>query len=173
MKIAPTVSVPSIIPSIKLSVVIPSFKDPLLVKTIDSLLVNSELGDGLEIIAVLDGYWPEFELRGDPRVRYIHLGQNRGMRDAINAGVSISRGKFIMRTDEHCMFGNGFDRIMTESCEPNWIITARRYCLDPVKWEVMDVPFVDYEKLCIQSAKDVRKFTGLPWPERQIGRAHV
>ena len=76
--------------NIKLSVVIPSYKDPLLVKTIDSLLVNSELGDQLEIIAVLDGYWPEFELRGDPRVRYIHLGQNRGMRGAINAGVLIS-----------------------------------------------------------------------------------
>ena len=76
--------------NIKLSVVIPSYKAPLLVKTIDSLLVNSELGDQLEIIAVLDGYWPEFELRGDPRVRYIHLGQNRGMRGAINAGVLIS-----------------------------------------------------------------------------------
>ena len=159
--------------NIKLSVVIPSYKDPLLIKTIDSLLVNSELGMQLEIIAVLDGYWPEFELRIDPRVKYIHLGKNRGMRDAINAGVSISRGKFIMRTDEHCIFGKGFDRIMTESCEPNWIITARRYCLDPLKWEVMDIPFVDYEKLSIQTAKYTRKFTGIPWTKRQEERKDI
>ena len=88
----------------KLSVIIPSWKDPLITKTIDSLLVNSKLGDELEVIAIFDGYWPDFEIRGDKRVRYIHLGKNRGMRGAINAGVSISRGEFLMRTDEHCMF---------------------------------------------------------------------
>ena len=59
--------------------IIPGYRDPLLIKTIDSLLESSELGDKLEIIAVLDGYWPDFELRGDPRVKYIHLGKNRGM----------------------------------------------------------------------------------------------
>jgi glycosyltransferase involved in cell wall biosynthesis len=145
-----------------LSVVIPSFKDPLLIKTIDSLLENAE-GD-IEIIAVLDGYWPNFELHPDPRVVYLHLGQNRGMRGAINAGVSIARGEFIMRTDEHCIFGKGFDRILTESCQPNWIITARRFCLDPIKWEIMDVPAVDYEELVIQSVGNGKKFCGIPRP---------
>lgn len=147
---------------IKLSCIIPSYKDPLLVKTIDSLLINSELGDQLEIIAVLDGYWPEFELRGDPRVRYIHLGRNRGMRRAINAGVLVSRGEFIMRTDEHCMFGKGYGRILTETCEPNWIVTPRRYFLDPVRWEVMDIPPVDFMKLKIVNVADgIRKFSGV------------
>lgn len=151
-----------------LSVVIPSWEDPLLVRTIESLLTRSELGDQLEIIGVLDGYWPEFDLLGDPKVRYIHLGKNRGMRDAINAGVSVSRGEFIMRTDEHCCFAQGFDRIMTESCEPNWIMTARRYFLDPVKWEVMDdQPYVDYEKLVIQ---ENTKFAGQRWRSRDEER---
>jgi glycosyltransferase involved in cell wall biosynthesis len=158
---------------IKLSVIIPSFKDPLLIKTISSLLENSELDDQLEIIAVLDGYWPEFELINDPRVRYIHKGQNSGMREAINTGVAASQGEFIMRTDEHCMFAKGFDRIMTESCQPNWIMTARRYFLDPSKWEPMDLPFVDYEKLVIQSAKDVKKFTGMPWDSRKEERKDI
>src|SRR5512140_2767356 len=106
---------------IKLSVVIPSWKKPLLHKTIDSLLENSELGDQLEIIAVLDGYWPATPIKDDPRVRVVHLGKNRGMRGAINAGVLVSRGEFIMRTDEHCSFAKGYDRILTETCEPNWI----------------------------------------------------
>jgi len=151
----------------KLSVIIPSYKDPLLTKTIDSLLVNSELGDELEVIAVFDGYWPEFEIRGDKRVRYIHLGKNRGMREAINAGVDIARGEFLMRTDEHCMFAKGFDKEMTNSCHSNWIMTARRYFLDPVKWEVMDIAPVNYEKLVIQDGK---KFSGSRWKERDIER---
>lgn len=149
----------------KLSVVIPDYKDPLLMKTIGSLLEGSELGDQLEIIAVFDGYWPTFDLIQDPRVRYVHLGRNRGMRGAINAGVSVARGEFLMRTDEHCAFAKGFDKAMTDVCKPNWIMTARRYFLDPVKWEVMDLPYVDYEKLVIQEGK---KFSGQPWRQRDI-----
>ena len=146
----------------RLSVIIPSWKDSLLHKTIDSLLENSELGSEIEIIPVLDGYWPEKPIRNDPRIRVLHLGKNRGMRGAINAGVSISKGEFIMRTDEHCVFGKGYDRILTQSCEKNWIMTARRLYLDPVKWEVMDIPPVDYEKLAIQSVGNGKKFTGIP-----------
>jgi glycosyltransferase involved in cell wall biosynthesis len=141
-----------------LSIIIPSYKDPLLVKTIDSLLQNAE-GE-IEIIAVLDGYWPDFEMRQDPRVRYVHLGKNRGMRDAINAGVAVSRGEFLMRMDEHQVVGKGYDVILTRDCQPNWIITPRRYFLDPVKWEVMDKPPVDYMKLKISGGK----FSGVEAP---------
>ena len=146
----------------KLSVVIPSYKDPHLIKTIDSLLENSELGDELEIIPVLDGYEPEFELRDDPHVRYIRQ-ENRGMRGAINRGVEEATGEFIMRLDEHCSFGRGYDKILTDACEPNWMMTATRYFLDPVKWEVMDIPPVGCEKLVIQGGK---KFSGARWPSR-------
>lgn len=150
-----------------LSIVIPSYKDPLLVKTIDSLLKNAE-GD-IEILAVLDGYWPTFELRSDPRVRYIHLGRNRGMRRAINTGVAVARGEYIMRSDEHCMFGEGFDVILTKDCKPNWIVTPRRYYLDPEKWEVMDIPYIDYEKLAIY----VDRFEGQKWHRRTRERNNI
>ena len=160
-------------PDIKLSVIIPSYKDPILIKTIDSLLVNSELGDQLEVIVVLDGYWPEFELRNDPRVRYVHLGKNSGMKDAINAGVAISKGEYIMRSDEHCMFGKGFDVILTRDCQPNWIVTARRFFLDPDNWKVMDIPYIDYEKLVTQSIGDAKKYTGFPWAERTKERKDI
>lgn len=151
-----------------LSVIIPSYKDPLLVKTIDSLLENAK--GNIEILAVLDGYWPTFQLRGDPRVRYIHLGKNNGMRNAINTGVSASRGEYIIRTDEHCVFGDGFDVILTKDCEPNWIVTPRRYYLDPEKWEVMDIPYVDYEKLIINGN---HKFEGHKWRERDTERKDI
>ena len=160
-------------PDIQLSVIIPSYKDPILIKTIDSLLVNSELGDQLEVIVVLDGYWPEFELRNDPRVRYVHLGKNKGMKDAINAGVAISKGEYIMRSDEHCMFGKGFDVILTRDTQPNWIVTARRFFLDPDNWKVMDISYIDYEKLVTQSIGDAKKYTGSPWEERTKERKDI
>ncbi len=157
---------------IKLSVIIPSWKDPLLHKTIDSLLDNSELGDQLEIIAVLDGYWTQ--IKQDPRVRVLHLGKNRGMRGAINAGVLISSGEYIMRTDEHCSFAKGYDRVLTETCQPNWIVTPRRYFLDPVKWEVMDLPPVDYARLTIQDCGNgVHKFAGSEWRSRTKERKDI
>lgn len=151
-----------------LSVIVPSWKDPLLHKTIQSLLDNS-VGD-IEILAVLDGYWPQELITNDERVRQIHLGKNRGMRGAINAGVAVASGEFIMRTDEHCLFAKGFDKELTDSCEENYIVTARRYFLDPIKWEVMDVPYVDYEKLVIQGGI---KFAGQRWRSRDKERADI
>jgi glycosyltransferase involved in cell wall biosynthesis len=146
-----------------LSVVIPSYKDPLLFKTIESLLQNAE-GE-IEIIAVLDGYWPSVPVIKDKRVKYLHLGGNRGMRRAINAGVAISQGEYIMRTDEHCAFGKGFDVVLTRDCQPNWIVTPRRYLLDPIRWEVMDIPPIDHMKLkIVNMGKGVQKFSGVEAP---------
>lgn len=136
-------------------------------KTVQSLLDNSELGDQLEIIVVWDGFYPSYELIEDPRVRYVHLGQNVGMRGAINAGVRVARGEFLLRSDEHCMFAPGFDKAMTDACRSNWIMTATRYFLDPIKWEKMDIEPVGYEKLVVQGGK---KFAGQRWPERDEER---
>lgn len=152
-----------------LSIVIPSYKDPLLQKTIDSLLLNAE-GD-IEIIAVLDGYWPTPPLREDKRLKILHKGKNEGMREAINAGVMMSTGEYIMRTDEHCMFGKGYDRILLERFKDDWIVYPRRFYLDTEKWEVMtDIPPNDYNKLVIDQEK--QKFSGVDWKSRAKERAH-
>lgn len=145
-----------------LSVIIPSYKDPLLHKTINSLLENAK-GE-IEIIPVLDGYWPKVQIVNDDRVKIVHLGANRGMRRAINAGIAIARGDYLMRTDEHCSFGPGYDVILTRDCASNWIVTPRRYFLDPDKWEIMDIPPVDFMKLKIVNAGKARKFSGVDAP---------
>lgn len=150
--------------NIKLSCIIPSYRDPLLQKTINDLIENSELWDALEIIAVLDWYWPEKQLEDHPRVRIVHLGKNRWMRWAINAGVSVARWEFLMRVDEHQRFGKWYDRILTETCESNWIVTPKRFFLDPVRWEVMDIPPVETAKLVI--AWDPPKFSWANWYSR-------
>jgi len=145
----------------KLSCIIPSYKDPYSMKTVQSILDNSGLGDQIEVIVVFDGYWPEFELIDDKRVRYVHLGKNRGMRGAINAGVKIARGDFLARFDEHIRVCRNFDKTLIDSCQPNWIMTGKRYFLDPILWSVMDKPPVECEKLVIQDCGNgVRKFAG-------------
>lgn len=141
------------------SIIIPSYKDPLLNKTVESLLANAE--SEIEIICVMDGYWQAPV--NDPRVKVVHLGKNRGMRGAINAGVAVSKGEYIMRTDEHCIFGKGYDRILTETCEDNWIVTAVRYFLDTKEWKIMDLKPIEHEKLVIQEGK---KFAGQRWSSR-------
>lgn len=152
-----------------LSIIIPSYKDPLLQKTIDSLLENAE-GE-IEIIAILDGYWPSVPLKDDSRVKIIHIGKNGGMREAINTGVKVSSGEYLMRTDEHCIFGKGYDRILTETFKDNWIVTPRRYFLDVKKWEVMDLLYIDYEKLYIDKKRN--KFAGIRWKERDKERKEI
>lgn len=135
----------------RLSVIIPSYKDPLLHKTIDSLLENSELGSDMEIIPVLDGYTPSNPIKNDPRVKVLRLEKNLGMRNAINSGVNVSTGEYIMKCDEHCMFDKGFDVKLLADMEDNWVVIPRRYKLDVDKWIISedDKNPIDYEKIAL------------------------
>ena len=153
-----------------LSIITPLHQEPYLKQTIDSLLDNAE-GD-IEVIPVFDGAVLTEPLRDDPRLKPIFI-EHRGMRGAINAGVSIAKGEFIMRSDEHCMFGPGFDKILTESCQPNWIMTATRYFLDPILWERMDMEPVNFEKLEKLVIQENKKFAGQRWTSSDIERKDV
>lgn len=113
-----------------LSIIIPAFREPLLQKTIDSLLENAE-GE-IEIIPVLDGW--EIPIKSDKRVRAIKLLRNQGMRGAINTGIEISRGEWVMKLDAHCLFGPGYDRIMIENCIEDWVMIPERWTLDEDNW---------------------------------------
>lgn len=114
----------------RLSIVIPSYREPLLQKTIDSLLASA-VGD-IEIIPVLDGC--DAEVAGDVRVRPVKLRRNRGMRAAINAGFDVATGEYVMKLDAHCHFKLGYDRTLTENCANNWVVVPRRYYLDETNW---------------------------------------
>src|SRR3990167_11142547 len=103
-----------------LSVIIPSRQPEYLQKTIDDLLLKAR-GE-IEVIVVLDGYWPEPMLRDDQRVKIIHQGavhDNPGMRAAINAGMSVADGEYVMKIDEHCMMDEGFDEKLKADCQDN------------------------------------------------------
>lgn len=128
----------------KLSVIIPARNELFLQETITDIL-NKAAGD-IEVIVILDGYWPDPILEKDPRLILVHRDR-RGMRASINAGVAIARGKYLMKLDAHCIMAPGFDLALKE-CEDNWLVVPRRYSLEPANWDIRySRPFVDYEYL--------------------------
>lgn len=155
------------------SIVIPSRNEIYLQNTIDDILKKAR--GKIEVIVVLDGYWPNPQLKDDPRVVIIHRGSPRGMRAAINAGVAIAKGKFVMKIDAHCMVDEGFDIKLANDCEANWVVIPRRYRLDPVNWKLKEVkkPPVDYEYLSYPNNPSDFGGAGLhgrQWNERTIKR---
>ena len=109
------------------SIIIPSRNEKFLQNTITDLLSK---GRNIEVIAVLDGYWPAPPLQDDKRLVILHKGKAEGMRPAINNGVSIASGEYVMKLDGHCMIDKGFDEKLNADCEDNWIVIPRRQPLE-------------------------------------------
>jgi glycosyltransferase involved in cell wall biosynthesis len=124
-----------------LSCIVPSYKDHLLYKTVKSLLDNAVLD--IEVIPVLDGYTDE--LPDDPRVKPVIYPDNKGMRGATNSGLAIATGDYVMKSDSHCLYAPGFDKVLTESCAEDWLMIPRRYSLNEKNWD-RDItrPVYDY-----------------------------
>jgi len=106
------------------SIIVPHFKEPYLEKTLQGLKDNAE-GE-IEILAI-EG--------------------TAGMRQAINEGLAKAKGEWIIKVDAHCLFGKGYDRILTEDCQENWLVTPRRCPLRPENWTLADDSYVDYHYL--------------------------
>jgi len=117
------------------SVIIPARNEPYLQETIQDLLAKAK-GE-IEIKAVLDGYWPKAEeIVEDPRVSYLHFPTPKGMRNAINSGAAVVKGEFLLKTDAHCLFSEGWDEVLKANCNYDWAVVPRRYALDVEKWQI-------------------------------------
>lgn len=157
-----------------LSLIIPSRNEQFLQKTILDILEKAE-GE-IEVIAVLDGYWPPSEeIIDNERVIYVHKGESEGMRKAINSGVAIAKGEYIMKIDGHCMLDKGFDLKLIEVHEDNWIQVPTRKRLDAEEWKPRDVnkPDVDYMYLSYPNNPQDRGgcgFHGKLWNEKNADK---
>lgn len=120
----------------KVSVIIPSRNEQFLSQTIDDLFVKAT-GD-IEVIAVLDGYWPEPPLKNYDNLILVHRPEPQGMRPAINSAANIAKGKYLMKCDAHCMFAEGFDEVLQADCNDNWVVIPRRYSLDAENWTILE-----------------------------------
>lgn len=146
------------------SVIIPSRQPQYLQRTIDDLIDKAE-GD-VEVIVILDGYWPDPMLKEDFHVKILHHGtqhNNLGMKESINSGIKISQGEFIMKTDEHCMFDQGWDAKLAADCEADWVVIPRRKRLDAESWTLVNDgrPDIDYMQTEYPYLKPYDKTQGL------------
>jgi len=117
-----------------LSVIIPSRNSPFLTKTIEDVLQNAE--EEIEVIVNVDEKHPDRFIDGD-RVTYLLNNSPVGLRKGINNCVARAKGRFIMKTDDHCAFSKGFDRVLKENhLKDNWVQVPRRYALDPINWTI-------------------------------------
>lgn len=127
----------------KLSVIIPSYRCAYVSKTIKDILENA-IGD-IEVVVLLDDYWPQPSIEDDPRIVIVHKGTTGGMRHSINMGARIASGDFIMKCDDHCSFSKGFDVALIEHSNPHQISIPSRHSLDPVTWKIQRDQPVEYE----------------------------
>jgi glycosyltransferase involved in cell wall biosynthesis len=152
---------------VTISVIIPSRNEVFLQNTISDLLKN---GGDIEIIAVLDGYWPNPPLIEDKRLIQLHRGQAMGMRSAINSAAAIAKGEYLMKCDAHCMFAEGFDEVLKANIEDNWVVTLRRFSLDVENWQIEQNGKLprDYHYLCYPDPNkgEDKGMHGVEWWDR-------
>lgn len=159
----------------KVSVLIPSRNERFLEPTVKGVLEKAA-GD-VEVVVVLDGYWPDPPLPSDDRLILIHRGQARGMRPAINAAVEVARGDYLMKLDAHCLLDEGFDEKLQADCDGDWIVVPRRYSLDAENWCIqakgrspIDAHFLSYP---FRPDDGIGGLHGSPWNARSRERIDV
>lgn len=146
-----------------LSVIIPARNEDYLQKTIDDLFQKAK-GD-IEVIIMLDSCWPTPPLKGRKNLIIVHTGKVEGMRSNINQGAWIATGKYLMKSDAHCMFDEGFDEKLKGELEYDWLAIPSRYSLDADKWERGRGP-IDYLYLTYPYSDDAlygKGFHGKKW----------
>jgi len=141
-----------------LSVIIPSRNEIFLDKTIRDVLAKAK-GE-VEVIPILDGYdAPRVE---DSRVKYIHFPERKGMRSGINAGIALSKGDYIMKSDAHCMYEEGFDLKLMEDCDDDWVVVPRRMRLEAKSWTLENPHRTPFDYCFMDSPFRPERFMGNP-----------
>jgi len=158
----------------KVSIIIPSRNEQFLSKTVDDIFKKAT-GE-IEIIVMLEGYWPEPILEDYDNLILVHTSQPQGMRPAINSAASIASGKFLLKTDAHCMFAEGFDEALQIDCDDDWVVVPRRYSLDAENWDILETGKkpVDAHYLRYPYYKlDHIAMHGTVWNQRQEERKNI
>lgn len=157
----------------KTSIILPVRHELYLKETIDSIY-KTATGD-FEVIVALDGYWPDPILEDRDNLTIIHLGKRMGMRAAINAGVSIAKGDYILKCDGHVLFQEGFNELLSQDCDVDNLVVPRRYSLDHETWTRKDKTPVDYEYLSYpyQDGQWVGLHAKYYWSERDKSRRDI
>lgn len=130
----------------KLTIVLPVRHELYLQETLDDIFAKAK-GD-IEVIVVLDNYWPVPPLKDHDNLTIVHWGGRHGMRDGINVAAEIGKGDYLLKVDGHVLFDEGFDEKLKADCDGDWVVVPRRFSLDADTWSIrQEKPAIDYEYL--------------------------
>lgn len=115
-----------------LSVLITARCEEFLARTVEDVL-NKRRGK-TEVIVVLDGSWSVPPIKDHEDVTIIYHPESIGQRAGINEAGRLSKAKFIMKLDAHCIVDEGFDVKLMENCEYNWTVIPAMYNLHAFDW---------------------------------------
>ena len=100
------------------------------------------------------------------------------MRAAINAAAGVAHGDYLLKTDGHCLFAEGYDVALAAECEEDWVVVPRRYSLAPEVWAIketgkapVDAHFLSYP--FERPGDPTCGLHGNVWTERARARKHV
>ena len=161
---------------IELTVCIPNRNSPYTTNTIKDVL--SKAGCEVEVIVNVDENWP-LPLVNDERVHYIHPPAPIGLRKGVRNCVAMAKGKYILKVDDHCMFGENFGRILIDNHQDNWVQVPRRYALDADNWKIeereddkypIDYMYIDFP---LKGKDHDDGMHGVPWKARREERKDI
>lgn len=124
------------------SVLIPSRNEPYLRPTVVDAL-RQATGD-VEVIVVLDGWWPDPPLPEDPRLHVLHWGTAQGLRPSLNAAAQMAKGDFLFKLDAHCALAHGYDETLSAACGTEDVVVPAKYSLDAQTWTPFKDPWLYY-----------------------------
>jgi len=116
----------------RVSVLLPSRHEPYLRPTVVDVLAQAR-GD-VEVIAILDGWWPDPPLPDDSRLKVLHWTHPRGLRPGLNAAAQVATGEYLLKLDAHCAVGEGFDVVLAGHCPDDGIVVPEKYSLNVDTW---------------------------------------
>lgn len=160
----------------KVSIIIPSRNEVAMIegenvlqKTVKDIYQKAT-GD-FEVIVGFDG--PPYQDFPDyPNLRTVKLPDVVGIKTHINILAIIAKGKYLFKSDAHCMFAPGFDEVLQANMRDNWVVTPRFYVLSNNSWAWQDNRHYDYFFLScpFTDPRGFRFKAGGHWPQRTAER---
>lgn len=115
-----------------LSILIPARNEMFLRETVVNLLQN--IRGNTEILIGLDGEWADPPIPDDERVTIVFYGKSIGQRAITNQLCKLSKAKYVMKLDAHCVMDEGFDVKLMADIKDDWTVIPTLYNLHAFDW---------------------------------------
>jgi hypothetical protein len=118
-----------------LSVLIPARNEIFLARTVEEVLKKKR--GNTEVIVGLDGAWADPPLEDHPGLVIFYVPEAIGQRAMTNQLCRLSKSKYVMKLDAHCILDEGFDVKMMDEMQDDWTMIPMMYNLHAFDWKCM------------------------------------